>query len=333
MLIRRFLLHSSSCLTKSNRILHFGIPSVCELNFTSFLLYETMSDLSAKTEDEGDESLFCDLCKKEVQCEDHFSLEHDSRLYKCEECGIRLVGKEFAQKHMKGHGPGLSAKRERVKKESTEKLVLVKKETDKKPIILQTENEQQTIIVKKETYKKRNKIKKDSDANTDVYCKICNVKVESKDHFRRKHDERLFECDICGDHIKGKVNINNHKRMHEMYTCPKCNIVFQRKNRGRHDLQCFKSENSKIFQCQICPYNTVRSDSFTRHEKSHIKRELKIEKQRLRIAMVEKKMPPKKVPDKCPYCDYESRYSNVKRHIKDGSCKERREKEHVFVFI
>ena len=121
--------------------------------------------------------------------------------------------------------------------------------------------------------------------------------------------------------------------MHEMYTCPKCNIVFQRKNRGRHDLQCFKSENSKIFQCQICPYNTVRSDSFTRHEKSHIKWELKIEKQRLRIAMVEKKLPPKKVPDKCPYCDYESRYSNVKRHIKDGSCKERREKEHVFVFI
>ena len=219
---------------------------------------------------------FCFVCiylskhnlEMKVESQNQFSTQHDTRIYKCEECGIKLIGCIRAEKH-KG-----------------KVCVKIKKEVD-------------------ERWRK----KKEFDAN----------------------DTRLFECKECGVKSIGYRRAEGHKDIHKLIKCTKCEIIIKTKSFNRHKETCFKNGEfgNNIHNCDKCTYSTNRTDSLRAHKKR--RHNVKLEVQEPKKAKISK-VTKKKESMKCQFCSYESKIkSNFQRHTL--TCKNKNNKEHVFVFI
>ena len=104
-----------------------------------------------------------------------------------------------------------------------------------------------------------------------------------------------LECSDCGKLFESRKMLNNHKRVHkELVKCGECGMEISSRNLESH-LQMKHGKEAPIYQCEECPYGTLKHPNLTRHKLIHVKDN-----------------PAKE----CPHCDTTFRSGWVlKRHI------------------
>ena len=59
-----------------------------------------------------------------------------------------------------------------------------------------------------------------------------------KEHMIAKHDEREFSCEKCEFTVRGRLQIEAHKRKHKEITCEKCRETVPYNSATSHKTKC-----------------------------------------------------------------------------------------------
>ena len=171
------------------------------------------------------------------------------------------------------------------------------------------------------------KVPKQVVIHKEVTCEICSTGLKSHRSLLRHndivHSGRQFTCTFsgCGQIFDSRKKKNNHKRIHETYTCVTCGKTFSLYNQQRHIKRCkIKVKTIKTFPCDECNYETKSKYSLKRHKvRKHDLRKLKVPKQ--------------VVIHKCNTCDFKSNKKHVRdRHEKIHS-RVKEESSITFLFV
>ena len=98
----------------------------------------------------------------------------------------------------------------------------------------------------------------------DFLCDLCGVakitKFDLKEHQRRAHDERNFNCPECNATFVGQNKLQSHLQTHRRRTCSDCGLEITKKNH-----KC-KTKEKQIFSCDKCNFKTTYSNNLYRHK-------------------------------------------------------------------
>ena len=98
----------------------------------------------------------------------------------------------------------------------------------------------------------------------DFLCDLCGVakitKFDLKEHQRRAHDERNFNCPECNATFVGQNKLQSHLQTHRRRTCSDCGLEITKKSH-----KC-KTKEKQIFSCEKCNLKTTYRNNLYRHK-------------------------------------------------------------------
>ncbi|KAK0094189.1 hypothetical protein PV326_011607 [Microctonus aethiopoides] len=93
-------------------------------------------------------------------------------------------------------------------------------------------------------------------------------------HLRQHTGDKPFNCDICdfktGDHNSLRRHIMRHTGVRP-YKCPHCSYSAIQSSSYKNHLRSKHPSSSGLFTCKICPFITVKEESYTEHMSDHEK--------------------------------------------------------------
>ena len=197
----------------------------------------------------GERNLECHICKSKFTTKsnltNHLNRKHLERLYSCPQCGRKVKGRQYLEKHIRKHFESFQCSK-------CEKVFNCKRNLTKHFGDVHTEKSRLPCTLCDKTFKDRITLRKHLS------------------HIHKNSEQNKWQCDICQKYFANAGSFYTHKKTHtdNSFQCPHCDQLITRKDHLKSHIMRVH-EKIKAFQCDLCEKSYFNKVNLTEHRTVH----------------------------------------------------------------